>query len=180
MKKSIISRTIINNVACVTVFDSDTRKTDEIAVIVPAPYDTAEKAEKYLRRHSEKYTGKLVMVSGVDRVEKLIGMYVDDFIKEAVQVKERSKETRGTITKTIQSCVGTALYMDSNRKVCETVVSFPVSLSNVDSYIRKNYTFPGRFIEVVDVETIDALYSMDENKFIALAKPMKNKFQLDD
>ena len=180
MKKAIISRTIINNAACVTVFNTDTRKTDEIKVSVPAAFDTAEKAEKYLRRHPEAITGKLVMVSGVDRVEKLVGMYVDDFIKNAKQVTERNKETRGTVTKTVQTCVGTALYMTENRKVYEAVVTFPVNVTNVDNYIRKNCNIPGRYIEVVDIQTIDSLYSMDENTFITLAKPMKNKFQLAD
>lgn len=180
MKKSVISRTIINSIACATVFDTNTRKTDEIALCIPAAYDTQEKAEKYLRKNTNLYTGKLVMVSGVDRSEKLVGMYVDDFIANAVKVDERSKETRGTVTKTIQSCVGTALYMDENRAVQEKIVTFPVGLGNIDSYIRKNYSFPGRFITVEDVEIIDALYSMDESTFIALSRPMKNKFQLAD
>lgn len=178
MKKAIISRTIINHVAFVTVFDPDTKAVVDLSAMLPATVDTVEKAEKYIRKNPGTVPGKLVMVNSVERSEMLIGMYVDDFIKNAKQVMERNKETRGTVTKTIQSCVGTALYMDSNRNVCETVVTFPVSLSNVDSYIRKNYTFPGQFITVENVETIDSLYSMDENTFIALAKPMRNKFQL--
>lgn len=180
MKKAIISRTIVNSIACATVFDTNTRKTDEIAVIIPAAYDTSEKAEKYLRKNTNLYSGKLVMVSGVDRSERLVGMYVDDFMANAVKVDERSKETRGTVTKTIQSCIGTALYMDESRAIQEKIVTFPVGLGNIDGYIRKNYTFPGRFITVEDVETIESIYSMDESTFIALSRPMKNKFQLED
>lgn len=180
MKKAVISRTIVNSIACATVFDTDTREMHEIAFCLPAAYDTPEKAENYLRKHGNLYSGKLVMVSSIDRSEKLIGMYVDEFIAKAVKVDERSKETRGTVTKTIQSCIGTALYMDENRAVQEKVVTFPVGLANVDAYIRKNYTFPGRFITVEDVEIVEALYSMDESTFIALSKPMKNKFQLAD
>lgn len=178
MKKPIISRTIINHIAFITMFDMETKAVIDLTAMLPATVDTVEKAEKFIRKNPGTIPGKLVMVNKVERSEMLIGMYVDDFIKNAKQVKERNKETRGTVTKTIQTCIGTALYMDDNRNICEKVVTFPVNLSNIDSYIRRNYVFPGRFITVENVETIENLYSMDENTFIAHAKPMRNKFQL--
>lgn len=180
MKKPIISRTIINHIAFVTMFDMESKSVIDISAMLPATVDTVEKAEKFIRKNPSTIPGKLVMVNKVERSEMLIGMYVDDFIKNAKEVTERNKETRGTVTKTVQTCIGTALYMDDKRNVCEKVVTFPVNLSNVDGFIRKNYTFPGQFITVENVETIETLYSMDENTFIALAKPMRNKFQLAD
>lgn len=178
MKKPIISRTIINHIAFVTMFDMESKAVIDLSAMLPATVDTVEKAEKFIRKNPGTIPGKLVMVNSVERSEMLVGMYVDDFIKNAKQVTERNKETRGTVTKTVQTCIGTALYMDDKRNVCEKVVTFPVNLSNVDGFIRKNYTFPGQFITVENVETIETLYSMDENTFIALAKPMRNKFQL--
>ena len=181
MKKAIISRTIITNAVHVNVFDKESRTARADLVMLPAAIDTAERAEKYIRKNPALIgSAKLIDVESVERIENLVGMYVDDFIANAKPVTERSKETRGTITKTVQSCIGTALYMSAGRKIEEMTVTFPANVTNVNSYICKNYTIPGKYIDVEDVETIDSLYSMDENTFIRLAKPMKNKFQLAD
>ena len=180
MKKAVISRTIIRNVAGVKRFNMSTSALEDVTVILPAHIDTTDKADKFLRKHEELVGGKLVFTVFVDKVEKLVGMYVDDFIRLASPVAERNKETRGTITKTVQSCIGTALYMDEHQKVQETTVTFPVGLSNVDAYVRKNAIIPGIFITVKNVEIVESLYSMDEATFIRNARPMKNKFSLDD
>ena len=181
MKKAIISRTIVNNAATVNLFDKEARKAYTELVILPAAIDNAERAERYIRKNPVIVNNaKVIDVEKVERYENLVGMYVDDFIANAKPVAERNKETRGTVTKTVQSCIGTALYMAPGHKIEEMTVTFPANVTNVDSYICKNYTFPGKFIDVENIETIDSLYSMDENTFIALAKPMKNKFQLAD
>ena len=180
MKKAVISRTIVRNVATVKRFNMDTAALEDVTLILPAHIDTIEKCEKYIRKNESLINGKLVMVSAVEKAEKLVGMYVDDFIRLASPVAERSKETRGTVTKTVQSCIGTALYMDEHQKVAETTVTFPIGLNNVDAYVRKNVIIPGIFITVKNVETVESLYSMDEATFIRNARPMKNKFTLDD
>lgn len=181
MKKAIISRTFVSSIVYYKAFDMDKAELYDGETYIPAQYDSPEKAEKFLRKNGDILVkGKLVMVSDVQRSELLCGMYLDDFIANAKPVSERSKETRGTVTKTVQSCLATALYMVDDHFVKTTTINFPVGLNNVDAYVRKNWNGPGVFITVKDVRTVESLYSMTENEFLALAKPMKNKFQLAD
>ena len=179
MKKAIISRTIVNNVAHCLVFDSDSKSIHDSVVFVPASVNTVERVEKYIRKNNA-VVGKLVSVEAVDRLESLVGMYLDTFMENATKVDERSKETRDSITKTVTVLECVALYMDSDRNVKEHKVIVPVGTTNIDGYVRKNCEFDGMFITVASSKEISELYAMDERKFIALAKPMKNKFQLDD
>ena len=180
MKKSIISRTIIRNVAHTTTYNSAKHEIDSGVVIVPANVNTCDRAEKFIRKNNSYPSDvKLVSVDAIEKIETLVGMYVDDFVANAKKVDERSKETRNAITKTVVAAECTILCMSPDRKVYETKVITPVNC-NYDSYIRKNFTIDGKFIEVYSVHEISELYAMDEATFIALAKPMKNKFQLDD
>lgn len=180
MKKAIISRTFVSSIVYYKAFDMEKGEIYDGEVFIPSQYDTTEKAEKFLRKNDILVKGKLVMVTDVQRSELLCGMYLDDFIANAEPVAERSKETRGTVTKTVQSCLATALYMADDQSVKATTITFPCGLANVDAYIRKTWKGPGVFITVKDVRTVESLYSMTENEFLALAKPMKNKFQLAD
>lgn len=179
MKKSIISRTIINYSAKGLIYDEASKEIKSFALIVPSTVNTAERAEKYIRKNPGIVYGKLVSVEEVSKNEMLVGMYVDTFVANAVKVDERSKETRNAITKTVVAAECTILCMSPDRKVYEAKVIAPINC-NYDSYIRKNFTFDGKFIEVYSVHEISELYAMDEEKFISLAKPMKNKFQLAD
>lgn len=178
MKKSIISRTIINNMAHGIVYNEDKKAVEEFTAFLPAAVNTTERAEKFIRKNNLPIGGKLVSVDSLEKSELLIGMYLDTFVANAVKVSERSKETRNTITKTVIANECVCLYMTDNREVKETTVIVPSGCTNFDGYVRKNCKFDGKFIEVSEVHEISELYSMDENKFIELAKPMKNKFQL--
>ena len=180
MKKSIISRTIIRNVAHVTLYKSDTKAISESVVIVPASVATVEKAERFIRKSNRFPVGiKLVSVDSIEKMETLVGMYLNTFVDNAIKVDERSKETRDAITKTVVAMKATVLYMTPDRKINETSVVIPQNV-NYENYIRKNVSLDGRFIEIVSLEEVSTLYAMDEATFVNLAKPMKNKFQLDD
>lgn len=180
MKKSIISRTIIRNIAHVTAYKSESKEIFDTVVIVPASVATVDKADRFIRKNNRFPVGvKLVSVDTVEKVETLVGMYLDTFVANATKVDERSKETRDAITKTVIAMKATILYMTPDRKINETSVIVPQNV-NYENYIRKNVTLDGRFIEIVNLEEVSTLYAMDEATFIDLAKPMKNKFQLDD
>lgn len=180
MKKAIISRTIIRNIAHATAYNSDSKGIFETVFIVPASVATVDKAERFIRKNNTLADGvKLVSVDSIEKMETPIGMYLDTFIANATKVDERSKETRDAITKTVIAMKATVLYMTPDRKINETSVITPQNI-NYENYIRKNVTLDGRFIEIVNLEEVSTLYAMDEATFISLAKPMKNKFQLDD
>lgn len=181
MKKPIISRTIISNVAHILVFDMDKKAISDSVVILPAAVNTVDRAEKYIRKHESLVNGqKLVSVDSVEKVENLVGMYLDTFVANADKVEERSKDTRECVTKLVTALEAVALYMDKDRKVQESIVTIPMGTPNIDTYVSKNIQFNGKFITVASTKEVSQLYAMSEAKFISLAKPMRNKFTLDD
>lgn len=181
MKKPIISRTIVSNIAHVVVFDMGNKAISDSVVILPAAVNTVDRAEKYIRKHDILVSGhKLVSVDSVEKMENLVGMYLDTFMVNADKVDERSKDTRDCITKLVTALEAVALYMDKGRNVKESKVTVPMGTSNVDAYVSKNCHFDGKFITVASTKEISQLYAMTEAKFISLAKPMRNKFTLDD
>lgn len=178
MKESIISRTIISNIARGLYFDMEQRKACAFECVIPAAYNDADKAEKFLRKNPAYVPGKIITVESVNKSEKLVGMKLSTFVENAKPADERSKETRDCVSKTVISGVADALYMDANRQIQTTVVFFPANTANVEAFIRKNVKFSGHFITVENVRTCEQLYYMSEVSFIELAKPMKNKFTL--
>ena len=181
MKKPIISRTIINNIAHTLVFDMDKKAISDTVVILPAAVNTVDKAEKYIRKHDSLLTGeKLVSVESIEKLENLVGMYLDTFMVNADKVDERSKDTRDCVTKLVTALEAVALYMDKDRNVKERKVIVPMGTSNIDAYVSKNRQFDGKFITVASTKEVSQLYAMSEAKFISLAKPMRNKFTLDE
>lgn len=181
MKKPIISRTIVSNVAHTLVFDMGKKAISDGAVILPAAVNTVDRAEKYIRKHDALVSGhKLVSVESVEKLENLVGMYLDTFMVNADKVDERSKDTRDCITKLVTVLEAVALYMDKDRNVKECKVIVPMGTANIDAYVAKNRQFDGKFITVASAKEVSQLYAMSEAKFISLAKPMRNKFTLDD
>lgn len=181
MKKPIISRTIVSNIAHIIVFDMDKKAITDTVVILPAAVNTVDRGEKYIRKHDSLLSGhKLVSVESVEKVENLVGMYLDTFMANADIVEERSKETRDCVTKVVTVLEAVALYMDNDRNVKERNIIIPMGTSNVDAYVSKHYQFDGKFITVASTKEVSHLYAMSESKFISLAKPMRNKFTLDD
>lgn len=181
MKKPIISRTIVSNIAHTLVFDMDKKAISDSVVILPAAVNTVDRAEKYIRKHDILLSGhKLVSVDSVEKVENLVGMYLDTFMVNADKVDERSKDTRDCITKLVTVLEAVALYMDKDRNVKECKVIVPMGTANIDAFVSKNRQFDGKFITVASTKEVSQLYAMTEAKFISLAKPMRNKFTLDD
>ena len=177
MKKAIISRTIRTTFARCKVF-RDSAIFDDYCTL-PASCTTGEIAERYIRKHPDILTGKLVVVETLETVEKLVGMYLDTFIENAACVTERTKDTRDCVTKEVKALAATALYMDEQQQVKESTVTIPQGVANIDAFVRKNYKFPGYFITVKDTHEVSALYAMPEKVFVAIARPMKNKFSLE-
>ena len=177
MKEPIISRTIINNFATGLEYIAAAKKVQTFVVVLPAAIDTPERAERYISKHNDLLSGKMVSVDKVERYENLVGMPLSVFMANAKPVSERSKETRGAITKTVPGFMVDVLYMDENH-IIKTVPATVPAAKDVEKYCKINVSVPGKFVTVENVRAIETLYAMDENTFIALAKPMKNKFTL--
>ena len=171
MKKSIISRTITStNCKALTVNLVD-RLVSEQDFSIPSKYDTIEKALAFLRKDNSL----IVSVLSIEKVEKLVGMYEDDFIANATAFENRSKETRGMVTKECVTHSAVCMVVDSNRNV--------IDVTYVGAYdektARKAAADDGKlFVQLVRVDESKKLYAMTSGKFELLARPMKDRFTL--
>ena len=177
MKEAIISRTIITNYASVLFYNAATKAAESCVVTLPAAIDNADRAERYIRKNADSIPGKLIVVEEVQRAERLVGMELSVFMANAKAVTERDKTTRGTITKTVPGFACEVLYMDADHKIQRLPVTVP-AVKDIDRYCKANIKVPGYYVTVENVTPTETLYSMSESTFIALAKPMKNKFSL--
>ena len=171
MKKTIISRTISDNHVKGLCVDLKTRTVIEWEDRIPVKYDTPEKALAFVRKNNPT----IVSILSVEKVENLIGMYESDFIANGVKFDERSKETRGLITKEISVKSAKCMVVDSDRKVID--VTYP----NCDSEkaARKAASDDDKlFVQLIVIEETKQLYGMETAKFESLAKPMKDRFTL--
>lgn len=140
---------------------------------IPYLFNTPVLAEKYLRKHPEEVEGKLVEVVSVEKVSTLYGMDERDFIAYAKKVDARSKETRGTISKTVKACLGKLLYMDEKRQVKDVPVFF-LKGDKFDVVGKANTPKGGKYICIEEVEQVDVLCVMTEDEFIKNARPMSD------
>ena len=138
---------------------------------VPYIFNSVELAEKYIRKHSDSYEGKLVEVISVEKVSTLYGMDERDFITKAKKVDARSKETRGTISKTVKAFTGKLLYMDEKRSVKDDPVFF-LKGDKLDTVGKNNTPKGGKYICIEEVQPIDVLCVMTEEEFLANAREM--------
>lgn len=145
-------------------------KITEAVFSLPYLFNTVELAEKYIRKNVN-VDGKLVDVVFVEKVSALYGMDESDFIAHATRVDERSKETRGMISKTIVAFEGTLLYMDEQRKVKEMLVLVPKG-AKLDKLARSLAPNGCKGITIENVHEVSALYVMSEEDFINHAREM--------
>lgn len=178
MKESIISRTIISNYASVLFYNAATKAAESCVVTLPAAVDNPDRADRYLRKNTDLLGGKLIVVENVQCSERLVGMELSTFMENAKVVAERDKTTRGSVTKTVPGFACDVLYMDADHKIQRKRVTIP-AVKDVDRYCKANVKVPGYYVTVENVTATETLYSMSESTFIALARPMKNKFTLE-
>lgn len=181
MSKEIISRTLNTNYAACT-FLNDKRVVVNTELVVPARYDTAEKAEKYIRKNINIRDGwRFVGVDSIRTESTLKGMYLDDFIKNATKVKERSKDTRDCITKEVSAFYAHYEYIEG-RDILEAETRIPAtsakSIESADKYIRKTKEHYGKFIGTLKIVETQSIYAMPEETFAALSQSMADRFHI--
>lgn len=165
----IITRTITTNSAKALVMD-DKRNVIEKSYTVPANINSTDKAENYIRKHSDD---KLIMVESLSTAGKLYGMEEEKFISWANIYEERSKENRGMISKVVKTKYANCLVMEKEtRKVLQTLY-----IADNESKARKvAKTHDVAFIEVLGYEESENLYCMSIEDFIKNARPMVDHF----
>lgn len=170
MKETIISRTIKSSVATVLKVNMEDRTVCEEKLVIDSKIDTTEKAMNYFIKHDRT----VVDVLSIDIEEKLIGMTENDFLANGTIFEERGKENRGMISKLIKCKSALCMVVDKNRKVVS--VEYPT----VDEKkIRKMCEESGyRFVMIEKENVSKKLVCMSVEKFIELAKPMKDRFSL--
>ena len=171
MKKSIISRTITTTSCKALAVNLADRSVSEQDFTIPAKYDTTEKALAFLRKDNSL----IVSVLSVNKTEKLVGMYEDDFVKEAIAFDNRSKDNRGMISKEISIKSAHVLEVTPERQVKD---AYYVGAYD-EKTARKACTDNGMlFVQLVNVTETKQLYAMDAVKFEKLAKPMRDRFTI--
>lgn len=171
MKKSIISRTITTTTCKALSVNLEDRSVKEISCNVPAKYDTTDKALAFLRKDNSL----IVSVLSVEKIEKLVGMYEDDFIANATAFDNRSKENRGMVSKEVTVKTAHVLEVTSDRQVKD---AYYIGCDN-EKTARKACADHGTlFVQLVGINETKQLYAMDAAKFEQLAKPMRDRFTL--
>lgn len=170
MKETIISRTIKSSVANVLKINIEDRTVFESKLAIDSKIDTTEKAMNYFIKHDRT----VVDVLSIDVEEKLIGMTESDFLANGTIFEERSKENRGMISKVIKCKSAQCMVVDKDRKVIS--VEYPT----VDEKkIRKICNESGYKFVMIEKENVsEKLVCMSVEKFVSLAKPMKDRFTL--
>ena len=171
MKETIISRTIKTSVANVLKVNTEDRTVSEVKLAIDTKVDTTEKAMNYFIKHDRT----VVDVLSIDVEEKLIGMTETDFLANGTIFEERSKENRGMISKVIKCKSAQCMVVDKNRKVIS--IEYPT----VDEKkIRKMCNDSGYKFVMIEKENVsEKLVCMDVDKFVSLAKPMRDRFSLE-
>lgn len=166
--RNTITRTFNKNQASVLVYVDG--KVTESVCLIPAGFNTVESAEKFIRKNVQ-LEGKLVTVAKVDKVSTLYGMEEDDFIKYAKQVDERSKETRGLITKTVNGLMGELVYMDKDHAI-KTIPVMVKKSDKLDKVAREKAPNGCFGITLENIKEVSTLYAMSESDFIKYAREM--------
>lgn len=171
MKKSIISRTITANSCKALAVNLADRSVNEHEFSIPVKYETPEKALAFLRKDNTM----IVSVLSVNKTEKLVGMYEDDFIKNATPFDARSKENRGMVSKEVTVKTAHVLEVTPDRQVKD---AYYIGCDS-EKTARKACADHGTlFVQLVNVTETKQLYAMDAAKFEQLAKPMKDRFTI--
>lgn len=174
--RNTISRTFTSTVATCLVFDTNDNKVLETVVTLSNVDNKADEVEKFLRKNPDRIVGKLIMVKDVSVKSELIGMDETDFIKYATPVQERTKETRGMISKTVNTLCGTLKYMDTtDNTIKEKIVTVPEKYkNNPDKYAYNLATATEKPFMITDLKNVSSLFVMNELEFRTLGKPMVN------
>lgn len=170
MKESIISRTIKTSVANVLRVNMENRTVSEERITIDSKIDSKEKAMNYFLKHDRT----VVDVISIDVEEKLVGMTESDFLAYGTVFEERSKENRGMISKVIKCKSAVCMVVDKDRKV----VSLEFATTD-EKKIRKACEEVGNRFVMIEKEIVsEKLVCMSVDRFISLAKPMRDRFSL--
>ena len=171
--RNTITRSFTTVYANCTMYNTIDKTIYEHQTIVPTNCDTADKAEKFLRKN-RRFCDKLVSVDSITTSTKLYGMEESTFIQIAKPISERGNSTRDMITKTVNTLTGDYVYMDTSDR---TVKSRPIIISTyyankLDKFVKK-IEAPGEAgILIENVKTVSTLFALSEDEFKRNAREM--------
>ena len=171
MKETIISRTIKTSVANVLRVNTENRTVTEEKVAIDSKIDTTEKAMNYFLKHDRT----VVEVLSIETEEKLIGMTESDFLANGTIFEERNKENRGMVSKVIKCKSAVCMVVTKDRKVVTSEFA-----TTDEKKIRKACEECGyKFVMIEHENVSEKLVCMSVDKFVSLAKPMRDRFSLE-
>lgn len=146
---SEITRTITTRTAvCTAVKNENGKKTLETVIIngIPAKYDSEEKVLRFIKKSNPA----VAMIDELREECALYAMQEDDFAEIATMAKERSKETRDTISKELFRKIAVCTVVSKERTLIEECYNIPnrfTDTAKACNYCRKHY---GQHIISVD------------------------------
>lgn len=151
-----------------TIFNREKKTLETVHKIVSGSFKDTDSLMKNL----SKTCKDVLDVENIKVIDSLYGMTVSDFICYGQKFETRSKETRGLITKQIDTKVFTVKVYD---KISKQMIDTDVTVDD-EKQIAKNIPSNYTLLEVVSCETTSAIYGMKEEMFVELAKPMIDHF----
>lgn len=167
---SEITRTITTRTAvCTAVKNENGKKTLESVTVcgIPAKYDSEEKALRFVKKSNPA----VAMIDELTEVTALYAMTEEDFSEKAIPAKERSKETRDTISKELFRKIAVCTVVTKERTLVEECYSIPNRFTDTVkacNYCRKHYG--NHIISVDEIRLEKQLAYMTIADFIANAE----------
>ena len=168
--RNTITRTITSTICtCLFYIEDSVRR---LTVKVPNGISTTDQADRFIRKNIGM-NGNLICVESVEKKRALYGMPESVFIKNAVEVPSRSKDTRKSITKSVNILIGELLYMDKDYKLNRMPVQIPREYANkLDKYALMISPVETHRVLIENVKEENKLFAMSEEDFKRLAHEM--------
>lgn len=91
-RKAMVSRTIASTLATVLVADLKTEKVQDEVIEVAGTFNSDAKLLEAVSETLDPATSKAIYVKSAEVKETLLGMYEDDFIKQAIVLDPKTRK----------------------------------------------------------------------------------------
>lgn len=162
-----ITRSFITTFGKVLVYNPEKKNLDTTEYEIDGKFDNDT-----IVKALEKKGIKALDVLSCESSEKLYGMSESEFITLGRAYSERSKETRGMISKSISVNVYTLKVYARDSKTIEDKTMTGNSIKEVEKNLPSNF----KLLEVVSTATVETLICMNVEDFKKNARPMVDHF----
>ena len=163
-----ITRSFTTTTATVKCYNEETDSIVTVSASLVGKFD----ADSFKKEYSKVQSMIVLKVTDCVSLDELYGMTEEAFIAYGMAYNERSKNTRGMISKTVSTnSYIVKLWNNDNDEIVERVFTAP-SIKALEKNLPTNY----KLLKVVSESKVESLICMDVNTFKELAHPMIDHF----